>query len=102
MDITVATLGGDVSSFVKNYRSLMGLSQADLGKKMRVHAQYVSNVERGVHEAPLSFCANLLNVIDKKYRPFLIDILDEETSNLMAKRIESKRKVYKRRVKDHG
>lgn len=40
------------SQFVKKYRDKLNLTQGELGEKLGVTAQFVSNVEHGLNEIP--------------------------------------------------
>jgi transcriptional regulator with XRE-family HTH domain len=69
--------GRDIPEFVKRFREDYSLSQADLARRLGVHKQYVSNVERGVNENPLGFVGLLYLVLPKDRAEYLTELVSE-------------------------
>lgn len=79
--------GTTVPVFVKRLRDDMRWSQTDLAKQLGVHAQYVSNVERGVHKNPVAFCSLLFAVCPKERRDYLMDLIADSGSDRAVEKI---------------
>lgn len=83
--------GRTVSEFVKRYRTENNMSQADLAKRLKVHCQYVSNVERGVYEAPpVSFCARFEGLLSQERYGYLISLVIEEEADHISSKCSKK------------
>jgi len=91
--------GRDIPEFVKRFREDYGLSQSELAKRLGVHKQYVSNVERGVNDNPLGFVGLLYMVLPKERAAYLTDLVSEASCARTFKRLSSKR-LKKAGVKD--
>lgn len=80
---------GTVAKFVLEFRNRNDLTQADLADRLGVHPQYVSNVERGVHKAPVTFCALMIPLLRPRDVKFLTDMVNEETHQKIFNKIQS-------------
>ena len=58
--------GKTVGEFTKRYRQENSMTQGDLANKLGVNAQYVSNIERGVHKGAISFAMSLSKIVKGK------------------------------------
>lgn len=84
-------LGKSISEFVKNYRRSHRLSQGDLGERLGIHAQYISNIERGVYEGPtVSFVSKIAPHLSKREKKHILKLLDVEMSEHYANLLEKK------------
>lgn len=66
-----------IARFYRNYRAFMGYSQSDLAKLLKVHPQYISNIERGVNLRPYSLSRKLIPLLTRKDQNHLLDLLKE-------------------------
>lgn len=69
--------GKTIAAFVTNYRRELSLSQSDLGRRLDVSGQYVSNVERAVIKNPLTFAVRLAEICDPERKVYLLDLIQE-------------------------
>lgn len=90
--VSVIKYGRDIPTFVRKFREDFGLSQNDLAKRLRVHGQYVSNVERGVATNPISFCSLLFAICPKDRQTYLTDLIAEAGAERALRRVRVKRK----------
>lgn len=90
--VSLIKYGRDIPTFVRRLREDMGLSQNDLGKMLKVHGQYVSNVERGVAQNPIAFCSLLFNICPKDRQTYLTDLIAEAGAERALRRVRVKRK----------
>lgn len=99
--MSVIKFGKDLPTFVKRFREDMELSQEDLAKRMGVHGQYVSNIERGVSKSCLGFTSRLMPLVGSERRPYLMDLVAEATAQKAFNRLKNvaSKKVVRRRAK---
>ena len=90
--------GRTVPEFVKNYRNMNKLSQLDLASLMRVHPQYISNVERGTHKDPKTFCARLGKLLNKEQWAHLAELLVDSKAETVSEELQSMVKTKIRRA----
>lgn len=88
--MSVLKYGRTFPEFVKRFRYENNLSQQSLAYQMGIHAQYVSNVERGVQQSHLGFAALLLPVVDEDRKKYLLDLIAEESSMRSVRKLKSK------------
>lgn len=93
--MSVVLYGRDIPTFVRRLREDLGLSQADLGKRLKVHGQYVSNVERGVAQNPIAFCSLLFTICPRDRQDYLIDLMAEAGSERALRRVRTIRRAKK-------
>lgn len=94
--MSVIKFGKDLPSFVKKFREDMNWSQEDLAKQLGCHGQYVSNVERRQSKSSISFASRLLPIVGKERKPYLIDLIAEESSQKAVQRLKTKAKERRR------
>lgn len=90
--MSVIKYGRDIPSFVRKFREDMGLSQSELGRRLRVHGQYVSNVERGAAVSPIAFCSLLFAICPKDRQTYLTDLIAEAGAERALRRVRTVRK----------
>lgn len=90
--VSVIKFGRDIPTFVRRFREDMGLSQSELGKRLKIHGQYVSNVERGVAKNPIAFCSLLFNICPKDRQTYLTDLIAEAGAERALRRVRAVRK----------
>lgn len=94
--MSVIRFGKDIPTFVKNFRREMEWTQLDLANQMKIHPQYVSNVERGITKTFEGFCARLYPVLPRDRREYLTDLLFDATSLRMVGLIKTPKRVVRR------
>lgn len=96
--MSVIKYGKDLPTFVKNFRCDMGWSQEDLAKQMGYEGgQYVSNVERKQSKSFIAFASRLLPLVGPKRKPYLIDLIAEESSQRAVARLKKPTKSKAKR-----
>jgi transcriptional regulator with XRE-family HTH domain len=95
--MSVIKYGGNLPTFVRRLRDDLDMTQSELAGRMGVHKQYVSNVERGLYENPVGFCALLFGVCPPSRIPYLTDLIAEAGAARNFTRLKSK--VVKRKRK---
>lgn len=106
--MTAVRFNGSVSDFVRSYREETGMTQNDLAKVMKVHPQYVSNVERGIHKGAVTFCAMLIPHLDDTKTKVLVDLMQEEIHQKVFSKVsavvdKSKKRLRKtKKIKEKG
>jgi len=84
-------MGRTVGEFTKRYRETNSLTQGDLAHKLGVHAQYVSNIERGTHKGAIAFAKSFSKIIkDKKLTTHLYNLAIDEKIDGLVDRMEKK------------
>ncbi len=76
----IITVGESVES-LKEMRTVKGLTQGEIAKKIGCHVQFVSNMERGISRMPPRFI--------KKYAKVL-DVYPERIIRILVDRYETK------------
>lgn len=66
---------------IRDKRITLGLTQADVAKQLRVHTQFISNIERGRAQLPLKY----YKPIAKLLRLEINKLLDERLAKVRAK-----------------
>lgn len=77
---SVYKYGRTIPDFVKQLRFELDMSQREFGELLGVHAQYVSNVERGVYNNPIAFCGLLYTVVSSDRAIYLTDLVSEAST----------------------
>jgi transcriptional regulator with XRE-family HTH domain len=54
----------ELSRFLKSWREKNEYSQKELGKILKCSSQQISNIERGVHLRPVTFCKRVLKFMN--------------------------------------
>jgi transcriptional regulator with XRE-family HTH domain len=80
--------GRNIAEFVKKYREDHDLTQQQLADQLGgFHAQYVSNIERGLNKRPVKFCYYMLEVIEDKRAKYLVDLLHRSVMDGVSNRL---------------
>lgn len=74
----MVNLGRNVGDFVKKFRDREKLSQVDLADRLKVHSQYVSNVERGTDKGAATFCGKLMVLLNEVEQNWLYELCSTE------------------------
>jgi transcriptional regulator with XRE-family HTH domain len=95
--MSYAKFGYTIAEFVKRFREANDLSQGDLAKLMKVHRQYISNVERRMtnQRNPVLFCMRLKPHLDKERQKFLDDLLQESIYDSIDEKMKVRTKKKK-------
>jgi len=67
-----------LETFVKGWRESQGYSQEELGLRLGVHRQYISNLERGVYNSPAAICSRLIVIMAPKDQSLLWELLSDK------------------------
>jgi transcriptional regulator with XRE-family HTH domain len=79
--------GRTIPEFVKRFREDNNMTQEELAKRLKFHPQYVSNVERGVHRCPESFCYSLGKILSELQQfNHLVELVTEERSTIISEK----------------
>jgi len=87
--------GNTIESFVNKYRQRQSITQAQLAHMLGVDAQYVSNVERGIYPAPVTFGHRLASILNSEESEYFLSLIDEAKDDAMYNRIVSRSNVKK-------
>ena len=87
--------GDTVGKFFTKYRERGGLSQADLGRLLRVTPQYICNVESGRNMRPVRLAQRLMKFLDAKAQSVLDDLMREAVYDHADLRIRQGRLLEK-------
>lgn len=84
--------GSSIGDFLKRFREEAQLTQQELAESMKIHRQYISNVEGGrSSKLPLKFYLRLLPHLDPKRQQHLIDLMDENFDESLVKDLKKLR-----------
>lgn len=89
--------GLSVPDFVKNYRRKHNLTQLQLANMLKVHPQYVSNVERGTHKDPVAFCAKLGKLLPQDQWSHLVSLVSDSVAESTSKEMAEIKQTRLRR-----
>ena len=89
--------GRTVGEFVRRFRHDEGLSQNELGRRLGVSGQFVSNTEREVNKNNLGFCKRLMAILPEDRRLFLADLVAEERASTVSEALMRVRPRRKRK-----
>ncbi len=70
--------GRTVGEFTKRYRDEHSLTQGDLGEKIHVHPQYVSNIERGSHKGAIAFAKAFAKILPRPQADHVMNLVVDE------------------------
>lgn len=84
----------DLGNYLKEKRNDEGFTQAELGKRLKVHVQFVSNWERGVC-APPSHCFHHLIEVLKLNREHIVDVMVSDAKRLIESKVFKKKRKLK-------
>jgi transcriptional regulator with XRE-family HTH domain len=87
--------GNNIKEFVLKYRQREGITQAQLASMLHVHPQYVSNVERGIYEAPVMFSYNFSSLLGDEESKYFLSLLDEARDDSIYTKIVNKKALRK-------
>lgn len=78
--MSVYRFGRTVAEFTKRYREsrVPAWTQEDLADRLDVHPQYISNVERGAHKAPIAFVKRFVKILDQDRARHLYGLVADE------------------------
>lgn len=88
--MSVYRLGRSVPEFVKRLRERRSLTQGDLAEELKVHIQYVSNVERGIRSNFSGLCVKLIPKLPKAQGEHLFSLLVEDYVDHLSEKIKFK------------
>jgi transcriptional regulator with XRE-family HTH domain len=71
-----------ISEIIRNKRENLGLTQADLGKKLKYHGQFISDWERGVSTPPVKALKKLIKVLGADKDAIISALLADYRNNL--------------------
>jgi ribosome-binding protein aMBF1 (putative translation factor) len=81
--------GKTVGEFTRRYRAEHSLTQWDLANKLKCHAQYVSNVERGINTGAIQFVKKFSRIIkDHNARSHLLHLVADEKMESLLESID--------------
>jgi transcriptional regulator with XRE-family HTH domain len=80
---------GQLGKFLKEARAESGLTQMEVGKKLGVHVQMVSNWERGLCAPPTHSFQKLIQLLDLN-RQEMVEVM------LMDSKLSIRAKIYKK------
>lgn len=100
--MSILRYGRDIPSFTKNLRREMEWTQWDLAHQLGVHAQYVSNVERGKMKTYLSFASLLYTICPADRKNYLQDLISDSAATNAVRRLDQRVKLVKKNKRKGG
>jgi len=76
-----------IARFVIQYRKDKGLTQKELGAKLGIHGQYISNVERQSRAYKMSFVKKMLRILRGPYRERFKGAVEHDFHDILDKKM---------------